>query len=584
MPAIEKKVQTYADWSGGNWGAKGGVVAATESPFNYRAINLQVYANGSIGPRPGWKLLSTTGTAPTSANTTDYWGAIWLPSPNASSGKLLFVSRSTGASTRLLNMSTLAWEATFLGALSAVTVEGPVETNPGDFTYLNPQQLIVGANHIYNIESGADIAMSYPSSFAPTQTVFYKERLYAFGDATFQNRVYYSDYGAFSTFTAGNYFDVGSGGSAAETRPRIRAAWVIKDQLMFLTTTGTISQIDPFVEIFALQGANAITGSLVRIAQGRGPLYPSTATVHRELVITLDHLQSRGAILLSPGGGIETDALSYIRPGNDIYQFSAGRNGVSNYGEDSVFLPYIAKGTVDPSGSGAVRNVSEVGMQAWALVHGVWTKEVWWEGAIAEAVDAATKTNLLYATLSFQGNKMIAITNAGAAGPNAGTWRVFTRDICLDRPSRTGDTWSDATEPHSDLAGTPFGVDAQLWLPEEMAPLGTAVRVRKVTVEFDYWKHADYSPASTADFSVMVKYRGQKGGTQVDSVTQGGADDSFDYLTATTGFYPERGRRTFTFETSPWYGSYQVVFPTMRNVAFRKVTVEYEQNPAEMGA
>jgi hypothetical protein len=582
----ETKFQTYADWSGGSWGSDGAVVAATEQPFKYRALNLQVYTNGSIGPRPGWRLFDTTGAPPaTTGGSNDYFGSLWVP--NGGYGKLLFVSASTAAATRLLDLGGFpaSWSDSALDNLSQ-TDGNIAETNRGDFTFINPQAVIIGARRWYNpVTNAAPTTITYPSSFNPQKTVFYKDRVYAFEDATYLNRVYYSDFGTFDTFSAGNYFDLGVGNTSAATRPTILGAWVVKDQLLFLVSPSGVSTIDSYTELWALQGPNAITGSLVRIAKGRGPQYGTEAVIHHEFVVALDMTFQRGAIVMSPTG-YDSKTLDAIRPGNEAYRYASngvGKNAVSLYGEDALILPYRIPSFFDASAvtPNPVGNNDEAGMQAWELVHGVWTKSIWWNGARPE-IEGGTNINLVFATLPFMGDKLLTVVNP--SGDLSGTWSVLSRDLCLDRPARIDDTWSDPSETYSGLTNSPFGVNCQLWLPEEMAPLGFGVRVNKVTVEFDYWKSTAYSPVSTADFSVKVKYRGQRGGAQVDTDTQGGPDGSFDYLTANATRYPDRGRRTFTFISSPWYGSYQIVFPTMRNVAFRKVTVEYEQSQAEAGS
>lgn len=583
MPAIEKKMRVYDNWTGGNWGAEGPVNAAVTNPFKYRAVNLQVYANGSLGPRPGWCPTSLTGTPPSSASGADFYGFIWLPRPSTESGMALYVS-ALGSSVRL-DLDSMAWQTSVLG--TATGLEGVVESNAGNFTFINPQTVIVGATKYYNPHTNAaTTTITYPSSFAPTHTSFYKDRLYAWGDATYQNRVYYSDFGTFATFTAGNYFDIGVGSATSTTRPRIRGSWVIKDTLMFLVTPGDITNNDAYGEIWVLQGANAITGTLSRVDKGKVPLYASLSTVHHEVLIGMDFSFGRGAVMLSPQG-IESEALSFLRPGNEQYQEGWGRSPASSYGEDSLILPYIGAAftepdTADPTADAdnPVGDYAEIGLQAWELVHGVWTKSLWFNGAVAETVDTSPIINFVHAVVPFQGNKLLMLTNAES--DLSGTWRVHHRDICLDRPGRSTDTWSRGSEHHIDLTGTPFDLNCQLWLPEEMADIGCGVHVSRVVVEFDYWKHADFQPASQADFSVKVRYSGLDVGPDKETDTQGGEDGSFDYLVATEGTMPKRGRRVFKFGEEAYYGSFQVVFPSVQNVSFRKVTVFYNQKITEV--
>ena len=597
MPAIEKKLKVYDTWDGGNWGADGSINAAKASPFKYRAINLQVYANGSLGPRPGWNQLAPTGTPPSAESNSDFFGMLWLPTDQDDNGILLFVSTISGADTVRLSINDMAYLTSTLGAVSGSSL-GYTEGNSGSFTYINPSQVVVGAVKLYNPSANTVATITYPSSFVPQAAMFYKDRLYAWGDTTYPNRVYYSNFGAFSTFSAGDYFDIGTGGTTAATRSEIRGAWVLKDQLVFLVATGAPTIRDSVGEFWTLQGPNPITGSLSRIYQGRTPRFPTFCAKHNEVLVGMDHGTGRGSMIISPQG-VDNRALSYIRPGNERYQYSTARNVAATTGEEALIMPYVVKaqdddihGTIavdstDPGGDGfstAVTGDAELGLQAWSLVHGVWTKELWWNGAVAETqVNLTnTETDLLFAVVPFLGDKLLAATNASTSGPDAGTWRIYSRDVCLDRPSRTTDTWSEPTEPHTDLSGTPFGIKSSLILPEEMAEVGCGVRVHRVIVEFDYWKGSNFSPATTADFSMQVRYRGLDLGPDLDTDEFGGADGSFDYLVETGNRdTPMRGRRVFKLPEAALYGSFQVQFPSVRNVAFRKVTVLYEEKQTE---
>jgi hypothetical protein len=439
----------------------------------------------------------------------------------------------------------------------------------------------VGGTNIYDPSANTTIALTHVSAFAPNSAIFYKDRLYTWGDATYPNRVYVSDAGAFSTFVVGQYFDVGAGGGGATTRAKIRGAWNIKDGLVFLVTAGNTAQIDSHGEWWLLQGSVPPSASLKRIAKGRAPIYGSLMTEQGGALVGMDHSVGRGAMIMD-GTALDSKSLDFIRPGGDIYAYSAGRQAAATVAEPSVILPYIVKTTTDAtagvSPSAATGGYHENGMQAWELVHGVWTKSVWWDGAITETVNAITKTNLVYGVMPFTGNLLLCVTNAGAAGPSVGTWRVFSRDVCLDRPAFSTDTWSTATETHTDLAASSGGLYSELWLPEEYADLGWGRRVRRVTVDFEYWKVATTEPASTADMTCMVRYHNLQAGESQDIAEQFN-EEAFDALEATQTRFPGKGRVTFLFDTEQFYGAFQVIFPRVRNIAIRNVYVDIEEKP-----
>lgn len=589
MPGgIKRNTLVYDDWKGGNWGADGGVLGARLNPKRYRAINLQVYANGTLGPRPGWKELTpTSGSAPTSANASDYYSAVWVPVLNTTYGMILFVSRSTAASTKRFDLDSLAWLTSTLG-VQASGPDSTIEANGGSFTWQNTQQLVVAGTNIYNMSSNVTIALTHVSAFAPNSAIFYKDRLYTFGDSTFPNRVYYSDASAFSTFQIGQYFDVGGGGSGATSRPKIRGAWNVKDGLLFLVTAGSTSQIDAHGEWWLMQGTNPVTGTLKRVAMGRVPLYSSLMGMQGGALVGMDHSAGRGAMIMD-GTQLDSKSLDFIRAGGEIYAYSAGRNVATTFGEPSVIMPFIVKSTYDntagysTSAGSSVGVNAENGMQAWELVHGVWTKSTWWNGAFAETVAAISKMDLVYGVGNITSNVLWCITNNSTSGPSGGNWRIFSRDVCLDRPAFSTDTWSTATETHSDLAAASGGLYSQLWLPEEYADLGWGRRVRRVTVDFDYWKVSTTTPASTADMTCMVRYRSLQGG--YEKVTEITSDvDLFDNLAATTGRFPGQGRVTFNFPEEAFYGAAQVIFPSVRNIAIRNVYVDIEEKNDSMWA
>ncbi len=570
----------YDDWSAGSWGAKGSRTAAAANPKPYRSINLQVYSNGSLGPRPGWKQIATTGTAPAPASGIAHGLTRWIPYAGTTYGYLFFGCGSTSAQTKRLPLDTLVWATSTAGTMNFAIDDGLQEMNPVSICWLNTKQAIIGGQLIYDIGANTTISITYPSSFVPTHAVFYRTRLYAWGDPTFPNRVYYSDDGAFSTFTAGSFFDVGSGGTTAPTRPRIHGMYPLRDGILIYANEFAFSstnQRNVEGDWFVLQGANPITGSLRALGRNKVPSGPSIAGIYGTNLVGMDFDTGRG-MFMHNGTDLDNKSLAYLRPGYELVSRAGSRSPVAMYGEPTFVMPYLINysDSVDPTRSGTdpIGYMQEDGMQALALVHGVWNKELWWNGAIDKTITSVSP--FVWGISPFQADKLIATTNASADGLT-GTWRVVTRDVCLDRPAKTDDTWSDPTETHSDTTGTGTPTN-QLWLPSEQAPLGHGARVLRVTVDFDYWKESTFSPASTADMTCKVRYQGLANNRAATSevLPQTGTAGVFDYLPATTGRTSKRGRYTFFFPEAAFFGEYQVIFPTIRNMAIHTVTVDGE--------
>lgn len=575
MTAIKRSV-VYNDWTAGSWGAKGSVRAAEEDPKPYRAINLQVYSNGSLGPRPGWKLVSTTGTAPAPASGFAHALTRWIPYTGTTYGYLLFGS-GVAAETKRLNLDTLAWATSTLGSLTAYVDDGLQEMNPVSICWLNTKQVVVGGTKVYDIGADTVTTITFPSSFVPTHSCFYRDRHYVWGDATYPNRVYFSDAGSFTTFVAGQYFDVGSGGTTASTRARIHGMYPLRDGVLIYTTEFAFSstnQRNVEGEWFILQGSNPVTGSLRQLGRGKVPSAASIAGIYNNNLIGMDYDTGRG-VFVHDGSNLDVRSLAHLRPGYEMLSRGGSRAPVMLYGEPSLILPYALAYTdsVDPTRSGTdpVGYQQEDGMQALALVHGTWTKELWWNGAIDKTI--TTVTPFVWNVSPFQADKLLAVTNASADGYTS-TWRVYSRDVCLDRPGKSDDTWSSGTETHADSTGS--GVNCQLWLPSEQAPQGSGVKVMRVTVDFDYWKEATFNPASTADMTLKVRCQGLANGTAttMEYDPQNGSTGAFNFLPATTGRAPKRGRYTFFLPEMPYCAEFQVIFTSIRNCAIHTVTVD----------
>jgi len=565
---IAKRKQVFSDFSGGHYGALGPFKAA---PNQFRGINVQRYANGTVGPRPGWKLLETSGTAPSpsSGSGSEFYGMMWVPS-RSTSGLLVFVSKADSSATKQLDMDTLTWADC---ALDAPTNDMILEA-PGAGNLITHQEyyVVAGGIRYANMLLNSAGNITYPNSFSPKAAAIYKARMYAWGDSSLPNRIYYSeanDFFSASAFASDAYFDVGMFKTVIH-------CWPIRDSLLILTLAGAINTKQNEAEWWVLQGANPRTGSLRYLGRGKWPFVGEYAAQFGEALLWLDALYDHG-LTIHDGSSIDLHSLGRLtaRASNDTAGAAAQLNKPTvAYGEPAVAVPYRVgyNGWSDPSGT-PIGEYHETGLQGWELVNGTWTKALYWNGAPEYVVEQ--NAAFMYGLTTWEGDKLIACTNTSTDG--SGTFKFYVRNITLNRPSFTTDTYADPTETHSDVSES-GEMEHQMWLPAIQSDEGSGVRIRKVIVDFDYWKNSHTSPANTAFLSVQVgNFRQVDGGL---SLTEEQRSDSSVLATSDIG-HPKQGRWVFRFPETGWYSGCQVRFTELRNVAIDKVTVIYDENTQE---
>lgn len=554
--------QVFSDFSGGHYGALGPFRAA---PNQFRGVNVQTYANGTVGPRPGWKLLETFGTAPspTWGNGSKFYGLIWIPDGLDGNDRFLFVSYSDGSSsTRTLLTRTMTW--------SNITLAAPVNDMllkvPGGgniHTYWE-NYAMVGGTRYTNLSADTIATMTYPDNFSPRASCVYKSRMYSWGDLSFPGRIYYSDAGNFYNVSAGAYFDVGN------HQRNVMHCWPLRDSLLILALPSSIDRKQNEAEWWVLQGANPLTGSLRLLGRAQWPSVGEYGVQFGEAVLWLDTLYNHGVVIHN-GSEVDTHSLGRLKPRADSGSVVVKPNkSAVTYGEPGVFFPYRVG--EDPAAP-PVGEYDETGLQAWELVNGTWTKALYWNGAMEHTVTNGHP--FLWSVSPWEGDKLLACTNTSEDG--SGAYKFFTRPVTLNRPSHTGDDYADPTEAHADVADSGT-MNCQMWLPCVQSEEGNGIRVRKVIVDFDYWKNSLFSPANTADLTVQIGNFRQADGHF--STTEEYRSDS-DRLAPTLAEHPKPGRFVFRFPETGWYSACQVRFTALRNVAIDRVTVIYEENSQE---
>lgn len=574
--APKKQREVYDDWSGGHWGTRGPFKADKNQ---YRAVNVQVYANGTIGPRPGWKLLETTGTAPapSAGSGSEMYGMACVPG-TVDNGYLVFISKSDPTACKALDLDTNVWGSAL--GIGAPPRDYLVETtNGGNVWSHQADWVLVGATDYENLRTASSGAISYPDSFAPRMSVAYKNRMYSWGDSTYTNRIYYSANGNFGSFTSGDYFTISLAGTIVN-------AWSLGDSLLILVLTAAIGGAQPEGEWWSLTGANPLTGTLRLLSKDTWPAAAVHSTVYKNTMVFQDSLYDHG-IMAHNGSELNTSGLSHLTASYGNKRRGAISTGaVSTVGEPAIVLPYnigvagaSSTGSADPTGD-VIGDYYDNGTQAWEFVNGVWTKAVYWNGA----TEVDYPLSFFRGVVPWDSYKLIAATNDTEVG--SGEYKFFTRDLTLNRPVRTANTYSDPLEEHPDVPSTLLGEVPPniLWLPAIQSEIGGGVRIRRVIVDVDYWKGSDMVPADIADLQCSVANYRLEDGWFAETEVQ--TSDSTGFETTTLGsdnvsLNPRQARIIFRFEDTPFYSACAVRFANLRNIAIDRVTVDYFEQEGE---
>ena len=197
---MSRQWKVWSDWSGGGFFA-GGSFGARD---RHNSLNMQRYINGSIGPRPGWRKLTQTnfGTAPdavpsvSNANrATLQYGAGWVPY----GGYIVLVGTGSGGPSKRINIGSTGGaeyrDAADVGyhAISATNILGSFEAaqiNSFQPQINSNQYAAIGPN-MYHAQSDALSSITARTlnalAFYPSQSVFYKGRMYSWRAINAQN-------------------------------------------------------------------------------------------------------------------------------------------------------------------------------------------------------------------------------------------------------------------------------------------------------------------------------------------------------------------------------------------------------------
>ena len=569
---MAQKVRVYDDWTKGTYGAG--------SPLSgeYTALNCQAYKTGAIGPRPGWKqwaimaVTSPAATTPTGFNQSAdllRGGFAWRDAAGDEYICVFYYDNSATANDmEIFTVDNINKELDLDSTHNPAS--GPVAwseaAHPG-----SAQDTIY---HMWwdGVESVA-VSQIFYSDFPSTPvtmtgkpntpyTVIYRDRMYGTGNTGNASRIYYSDAADYTNWTSTNFFDLYATNNASEAA--VLGMWPSKNSLLIATRNGSW---------WALTGASPETGTLREIDKGPIPWGNGAALMNGNVFFIKE--TGAGVSVGSPAG-LNNTALNHLdlryaptptitdriaSPGSVVYHLP----GIGDEENEFVHLAAISS---TAGGDSAL---------AVELVNGAWNYHRY-------AFDSSTG-DMVTMFPGYDPNVMWLLVKDGA------DLLIASRNICLDRPARETDTFSqplaNTDEGNSCLLDINTENEARLVLGDISGTDGALVKPLGIVMDVEYWY---YDTAGTAtfgypDMTVDVEVLGLNADADVEvsnsQISVSANTDSWEQMSSSATAY-NRGlfrRLEFPIEDMP-YGNRIRVTTEFTAIAIHKVTVFYDDQDA----
>ncbi len=536
---------TYNDWSGGDWGAMNGLVVARQNLPMFRGDNVQVYRNGSLGPRPGFKSLLTSGTKPTPEHSQHHFDI----------ESFRFIDLTVGPAPGFISS---LWEANI-----STTVAQAVNNDVSGTTFsgtpsANFTRAQAGWHVGHRIWSGAAFTgvVALPGGATEQRSCVYRDRMYYYGNSA---TVFYSNPAAYTTVPVGNQFTVNGSGTVSDM-------FVFKNTLFIVMMEGSAGGVLTRSHLFSLTGASPQSGTLAEVARNTpmGP-YDAVAVGAAEIVGVSWY---DGTLWVFNGTTFEFVPLTKSDPDH----------------------PPIADGYVSPISIAPISRFLQP-----VYIPGVDSFAIPWQssqfGASWRSFGILERVNGSWCYSSVPGTENIGIYALAAdptrlymkwsrAFPNSTTVYYYGRAVTLDRAPSSTDVWGIDLETFPDSPSL-NSVLPWFYIPPVVAPEGSAgVQVAKVMVDLDYWTTSgagEYPISPTISCSIAPKgYFAESTSNPLSASIAGTMNEVVASWAPTTGWLPKRRRVIFTFPKMASAGSVDILFSDLRNVAIHKVVASAE--------
>lgn len=509
------KVSTVVmnNWKFGDYGDFGGRNAPEGS---FSGLNVLVYANGSVGPRPGFG-----DSTPASMPTGKILGFLLT---NVVDREGFFI---IGNTVRRFSTTTLA----------APSTVGTLGTTPTALlsTKLQPEAKVLIAvpgtgGAVYTANVSADTVTALTGSPRSKDVEQYGQQVLALADDT-PYRLWYSAVNDPNSWPAGNFTDIGDNYSANAVLNQGNGVTIFKEQ-----------------GVYVLQGVPGSDSEIVRRPfSGEGVLsFLDTSRDQQERI----HFRpwTRVAPATFNGQSPAYDQfLQWFTYGvrNNILQEPPAVTGVVSFNDDMA-----PTATVMLQGSSQNKMIIQH--------NGAWTRH-------STSVDITGLASPYPSGLGF------ITTDGGNTGVAAKFWRM---ELSADRPAFV----SDGINQPGDNSTTP--VPSSFSTREWWNPDGTEIAIRKVIVEFDRWDTGITNPTNYNHFDIeitmLTKFHSNPStpGTNFNLTTQSWNQNP-NLSAATAVGTPDRA--VFEFKKE-WGGGFVIKANNLRGVAIKGYRIEIENN------
>ena len=591
MPTEQPDVVTYRDWQAGPWHSLGPDYGPDQG-HNYDCVNMQVYANGSLGPRPCLVSICNGIDLWAGGDDSKFKGCFWYQVDDFAGGPLSVLAdsdarfqmvegesnqyafdHSAGANTyisaNLASFRTPLKPARYLVAGHADSPESMISSMP--YQRLGDKNVIVGGDGYFTDldDTGSDAYQDitagtagstneYPANWDPAALFSWRDRFWAWGDYDSGsnhngNRIHYSGVGTPSTWQANDYIDVG-----ADPNLPIVGAWQVFDSLLIAMADSrwykyTFTDSPDFGEIRYV-GTKIIPDFFVTAATtGQAIVYATRQT--GIVVATKDKIDDQAFKYITvPQDGDDSQDIFFLR-------------GMAAHAHNAICLPYQVK-TV----SAAAPNNVYKGDRSIDQVNGVWTQHLYF----GTGDDSVLETSFVDAVP--MGNDhwgFFAVDTHNTSGTNDDT--LYVRPVTLNRPSNNADAFSDESEVATHTTDTDNRFEGTVWLSTYRPEEKNTAAIEKVIIDFDLWNSTGFTtPAFTVKADCVHE------GDEISTITVGSLDASELSATGGTSYVPKRGRVVLRPTRMPLSSQINISITGINSVAFKEISVVYaiqSQNP-----
>lgn len=565
------EVVEYKDWESGGTFSRG-LLANQGALTDYQGMNFQVYRNGLLGPRP-WLRRMLSPTPPLNATMAGLTAGGLYTYRDSFDGYQILISNNGATVYRSNWPGGTVWSSTALihgggggssvGGMSAYYSTGGTGFAPQVSTTL----AFLGALNTWNPNTGATGTVTWPGGASPSAVVLWKGRAFGFRTTVNSNRVWYSDAFAPTTFSsASQFFDVGTSA--------LIGAVPLRDALMFVSADGTW---------WTLTGGSPTTWTLRELGVGRVPVGAAAMAVYENAVMFWSRYAA-GICVVTPDR-IDSLSLDFIRPTIDksvgFQTFGTSVPIVSMkpvpfYESSAVIFPFIGQ----QSDRGSRFDAPYLGFQSVDLINKVPSWSRYWVADTSASpgygMDDATNTAgaRIVGCAELANTLLVGVDEQRLPNNTTNTVALYTRDLTLDRPSKSTDAYSSSIE---ELAGV-YAQDGnatqmsacELHLREYAPPPGNRVRVRRVLADVRYWDGDYYQ-----DPAISLQVLNESGVLETIAHTSA----SHNLTVSSTGDTGMPGRVEWWPSPQPASMYSQIRFISAVSIAISKIIVEYEVFP-----